>query len=116
MKKIIIFISVVYAISCLLCEGQRSPSNPGICHSLQTDLDDSYCCYYEGLNTATNTNEKECWEYEKVKIDNNGYKDVISAIEDGTDRHVTQKHENVKLDCFASYIKNFLFIGLLLLF
>ena len=117
MKKLIILIALVYAISCLsTCEDEINPSEPETCHNMkETSVPNSYCCYYEGHNLSTDVNEKRCWEFEKSKIDNDGVDNVISQIEKGTDSHVTKPHDKVKLDCFASYLQNYFLLGLLLL-
>ena len=119
MKKLLIFVALVYAISCSQGCGDDEyiPTEPKKCHDLAVDdKNTKYCCYYEGHNVDTDKDEKFCWEFEKTKIDNNKVKDTISQIEKGTDSHVTKAHKNVKLDCFASYLKNYFLMGLLLLF
>ena len=119
MKKLLIFVALVYAISCSQGCGDDEyiPTEPKKCHDLAIDdKNTKYCCYYEGHNVDTDKDEKFCWEFEKTKIDNNKVKDTISQIEKGTDSHVTKAHKNVKLDCFASYLKNYFLMGLLLLF
>ena len=120
MKNVFILITLYTTIYCAIeCEGEQSRNitdiSPNGCHALSVDAD-RYCCYYEGHNVDTDKDEKFCWEFEKTKIDNNKVKDTISQIEKGTDSHVTKAHKNVKLDCFASYLKNYFLMGLLLLF
>ncbi len=107
MKKLILFSILYISISCsTLCEevGEIVPKEPEDCHKL-TSADGPYCCYYEGKNLDTNQEEKYCWGYYRERIDNDKVKEVIDAIEKGTDSHVTKKHSDVKLDCFSFYEK-----------
>ncbi len=119
MKKLIIFIALVYAISCkTMCDGSE-PSEAKDCFDLETTDDkNNYCCYYTGINVDNSSDpEKYCWEFLKSAIDNDKVYDTIKAIEDGTDSHCEgQKKKDVQLDCFASYLKNYFLLGLLLLF
>ena len=115
MKKIFVFSCLIYAGICTtLCESSETPKEPKDCHVLETELDNSYCCYYKGKNLDTQLEEINCWEFKKSRIDDDQVFDTISQIEKGTDDHVTKKHENVQLDCYGSYLKNYLIIFALL--
>ena len=118
MKILILFIVLFVTISCTtLCGGEVAiPNKPEECHKM--DIDESqYCCYFEGKNLNSNENEKFCWAFAKTQIDDDKYKDVIKAIEKGTDSHVTKKHSDVKLDCYSFFEKlNYFLLVLLVLF
>ena len=121
MKKLIIFIALVFAISCkTMCgDDEFEPSEAKDCNDLETSDDNkNYCCYYTGTNVENSSDpEKYCWEFLKTDIDNDKVYDTIKAIEDGKDSHTGgKKKKDVKLDCFASYLKNYFLLGLLLLF
>ena len=49
-------------------------------------------------------------------IDDGNYKDAIKQIEKGTDFHTNKKHNDVKLDCSSSYLKNVFLASILILF
>ena len=119
MKKLIIFIALVYAISCSTACGdeQFDPSDAKACFNLPTE-ENNYCCYYTGTSVENSSDsEKYCWEFAKSDIDNDKVYDTIKKIEDGTDTHCGgKKKKDVQLDCFASYLKNYFLLGLLLLF
>ena len=117
MNKLLILALLLYSISCKTsCENpELIPSDSKECHNRAAD-DDKYCCYYEGHNLDTDQNEKFCWEFIKKKIDDNKVQETIKNIEDGTDDHVSKKHNKVKLNCFASHLKIYSLLALLLLF
>ena len=118
MKKIFLFITLYIYIYCSLsCESEQvTDISPDGCHKLSVEPD-QYCCYFEGKNLDTNKDEKFCWAFKKVQIDDDKVKETIETIEKGTDYHVTKKHSNVELDCFSTFEKiNFALIGLALLF
>ncbi len=121
MKKLIIFIALVFAISCkTMCDDDEYvPSEAKSCFDLETTDDkNNYCCYYTGTSVENSSDpEKYCWEFSKSVIDNDKVYDTIKKIEDGTDTHCGgKKKKDVQLDCFASYLKNYFLLGLLLLF
>ena len=107
MNKLIVFSILYITISCATLCGENDviiPTKPEDCHKY-TEENGPYCCYYEGKNLDTNQEQKYCWGYYRERIDNDKVKEVIDAIEKGTDSHVTKKHSDVKLDCFSFYEK-----------
>ena len=118
MKKLIIFIALVYSISCSsMCDGTVPEGGKKCTDYEKADPNNDYCCYYTGNDAATGDSEKICWEFAKTDIDNGKIKDTIKKIEDGTESHSEgRKKNNVKLECSASYLKNYFLLGLLLLF
>ena len=118
MKKLIIFIALVYAISCkTMCDGALPEDDKNCTDYVKVDPNNDYCCYYTGTDVGTGDSEKMCMEFAKTAIDNYKVKDTIKAIEDGTETHCEgRKKKNVNLDCSASYLKNYFLLCLLLLF
>ena len=61
MKKLLIFVTLVFAISCKQACGDDEyiPADVKKCHELDTeDNNKYYCCYYEGYNLDSNKDEK----------------------------------------------------------
>ena len=74
MKKIIIFLSLIYFISCKDC-WTWEPKNSQEC--FDKDTDETLCCYFEGKVKIVGLKRKACYPIPRMQTDRNA---IISTV------------------------------------
>ena len=68
MKKIIIFLSLIYFISCKDCKTLDAKNSQ---ECFEKDTDDTLCCYFEGKSKLIGLKVKACCPIPRIQTDKN---------------------------------------------